>query len=89
MYANPISHRWALAWGIWTIITFGSFLSMELYALATNWRNTLSNAVWTLEDFVPHQHIGQWSWDHALFAGFYLVVFIWLFFHFYLGWWRS
>jgi hypothetical protein len=51
-------HRY---WLIWACITFGTFIVPEVYALVTNWRNTLSASVWDMERFRTGQPLYQWS----------------------------
>lgn len=79
---------WHTYWLIWFGVVFLTFIAPEVYALATDWRRTLSAAVWHLESFTPHQVISQWSAVHLLFVGAFGVLAFWLFFHFAMGWWR-
>lgn len=79
---------WGLYWLIWFAVACATFLGPEIYALATNWRNTLSNAIWHAEKLVPGQGIGQWTFAHLMFIGVLGLVFVWLLGHFALGWWR-
>jgi hypothetical protein len=41
-----------------------------------------------MERFMPGQRVSQWTAWHLLFTGMLLTFFVWLFFHFSLGWWR-
>jgi hypothetical protein len=76
---------WHRYWLIWFLVTFGiGFLPAEIYALRTNWRNTLSAAIWFAERFVPGQSIFRWNPFHLALA----FVLVWLFGHFILGFWR-
>lgn len=77
-----------LYWLIWFILSFGSFLVREIWALCTNWRDTLSAAIWSLEDFRQGQPISGWSSSHLLFMGLFVLIFGWLVMHFGFGWWR-
>jgi hypothetical protein len=52
-------------------------------------RHTLSASIWDLEKFRDGQPISQWSVGHLWFVGILGLLFLWLFFHFALGWWRS
>lgn len=79
---------WYRFWLIWFLVSFGTFLSAEIYALCTNWRHTLSAAVWHFERFQPGQPLNQWSAAHFLFIGVLLLTDIWLLGHFAMGWWR-
>lgn len=79
--------RWY--WPIWFTVMLVSFLGPEVYALITNWRNTLSAAVWRMEHFRSGQPLDQWSAGHFLFIGVLLLIDVWLLGHFALGWWRS
>ena len=79
-----------MTWGKWWWpLWFLLFLGPEVFALKTNWRNTLSAWVWNFEKFRPGQPIEQWSASHLLFIGSFAVLCFWLFGHFGLGWWRS
>lgn len=77
-------------WLVWFLVTFpAGFLIPETIALATGHpENTLSAAIWRLEDLTPGQPIGHWSAFHLLFVGVLAVLFVWLLGHFALGWWR-
>jgi hypothetical protein len=68
---------------------FGSFLAVEVYALATDWQRTLSASVWAIEDFVPGQQVSEWTVAHFWFMAIYGCLVFWLFFHFGMGWWRG
>lgn len=86
---TPLRPTWGHAyWSIWAVAVFLSFIVPEVYALVTNWRNTLSASVWDLERFRTGQPIYQWSAGHLLFVGLMAVLFVWLSGHFALGWWR-
>lgn len=80
---------WHIYWLCWASIAFVTFLVPEIYALATNWRRTLSAAVWSLERFTPGQPIPHWSAGHIWFISIYAVLVFWLLFHFGMGWWRA
>lgn len=75
-------------WATWATVLFVSFLIPEVYALVTNWRNTLSAAVWDFERLVPDQSVWKWSAAHFLFGGVFLLLFGWLVGHFLFGVWR-
>lgn len=77
-------------WLVWFLVAFPlGFLIPETIALATNHpENTLSAAIWRLEDLAPGQPIGHWSAFHLLFIGTLGLLFVWLLGHFAAGWWR-
>jgi hypothetical protein len=77
-------------WLWWFIITFPlGFLIPEVVALVRGRvDDTLSGAIWKLEDLTPGQPISHWSAFHLLFIGMLALLFLWLLFHFALGWWR-
>lgn len=76
-------------WLVWFLASFGSFLFFEVRALATRHpERTLSDAIWRLEQLRTGQPLYQWSAGHVLVAGTVTVLFVWLGFHFTLGWWR-
>jgi hypothetical protein len=67
----------------------GRSSAVEIYALCTDWRRTLSAAVWHFEHFRAGQPVTQWSAAHFLFIGVLFLTDVWLLGHFALGWWRS
>lgn len=73
-------------WGNWywpiylTVMALG--LSPEIYALATNARNTLSDWVWTELKVSVDQQL-PWTAAHFLVFGFWLVIVTWLTWHFF------
>ena len=77
-------------WLAWFIITFPiGFLIPETIALVRGRvDDTLSGAIWDLEQLTPGQPIGHWTAFHLLFIGVLGLLFVWLIFHFALGWWR-
>ena len=60
------------------------FLGPEIYALIDNWRNTLSNWVWTSLNITKNESMSQWSATDFLLFGVWIVVVTWLTFHFFL-----
>lgn len=75
-------------WLAWFVASFGSFLFFEVRALATgHTERTLSAAIWRFEQFRTGQPFGQWSAGHFWLVGILAVGFLWLLFHFALGWW--
>lgn len=78
-------HRY---WEIWAAVTFLTFIGPEVFALVTNWRNTLSAAIWDMERFRTGQPLYQWSAGHFLFGCAFLTIVIWLSGHFLFGFWR-
>lgn len=90
MIGKGVSYAgWHRFWLIWFFLSFGTFLAVEIYALATDWRRTLSASIWAIEDFVAGQPISSWSVGHFWFIGVFGLTFLWLFFHFGMGWWRG
>lgn len=79
---------WHRYWLIWFLVMFLTFLGPEIYALATNWRRTLSAWVWSFEREHPGEPISQWTALHFLFIGVFAVVVVWLIFHFSMEWFR-
>jgi len=79
---------WHRFWLIWFCLSFGTFLTAEIYALCTDWHRTLSAWVWSFEKFQTGQHIAQWTALHLLFIAALLVTDVWLLGHFGFGWWR-
>lgn len=77
-------------WAIWFIVTFPiGFLVPEIVAIVRNrTQDTLSGAIWALEQLKPGQPITAWTAFHLLFTGVFLVLAVWLIFHFGWGIWR-
>ncbi|HEX5347863.1 MAG TPA: hypothetical protein VFW64_12315 [Pseudonocardiaceae bacterium] len=82
------NHAFTVYWKWWAVLAFSSFIVPELWALFTNWQNTLSANVWRMEDFLPGQPVWRWTAVHFLFIGMLLVLFMWLIGHFGWGIWR-
>lgn len=80
-------NAWSKYWLIWTTVTFLAFIIPEVWALCTNWRNTLSNQVWRFESAQAGQPIHSWSAAHFLFIGALLLLDVWLLGHFAFRWW--
>lgn len=76
-------------WLVWSVFTFLTFIVPEVYALVTNWRNTLSASVWDLERFQPNQPLIHWTALHFLFIGMLITLEAWLIGHFGFGLWRG
>lgn len=77
------------AWGNWywpgfLVAQAMLFLGPEIYALVDNWRNTLSNWVWTQLNITKNESMSQWSATDFLLFGVWIVVVTWLTFHFFL-----
>lgn len=81
-------HAWHVFWLAWFATSFFTFLGFEIYALCTDWRRTLSAAVWHFEDTAPGQPIVNWTALHFLFGGALITVFVWLIGHFLFDIWR-
>lgn len=71
-------------WPCWMILVAVTFFPPEFYALATSWRNTYSNWVWTDLGVVPGQ---TWTAVHVLVFGLWIVVGVWLTGHFFWRLW--
>lgn len=79
MYRN-----WHLFWLIWFLTSFGTFLAVEIYALCTDYKRTLSEAIWAMEKVKDGQPISHWTAGHFLFTFTLILVCVWLIGHF--GW---
>lgn len=76
-------------WLIWFIGFVGTFGFFEGRALATHQpEKTLSYAIWRMVNLRSGQPIYQWTFGHFAFMILLFGLFVWLFFHFNLGWWR-
>lgn len=81
---------WQKYWLLWFIVTFPvGFLIPELFAVCTDWRNTLSASIWDLEGMVPGQPLDKWGSAHILIGGVLLVLLVWLIGHLVFGIWRT
>jgi hypothetical protein len=71
-------------WLIWFALWFTFFLVYEFYWLVTGRpENTLSAAIWRFVQFKQGQSFFNWSATHFLGFGVYVIVSVWLFFHFF------
>ena len=69
-------------WPIFLIVTSLAFLGPEIYALVTNFRNTLSDyARYELNITTPHEAFTAHSAAWLLTLGVWLVIAFWLTFH--------
>ncbi len=77
-------------WLVWFIIAFPvGFLIPEVWALAKGRpEDTLSAAIWRMEQLVPGQPVWQWNAAHLLFTSTFIVLVVWLVGHFGWGLWR-
>lgn len=69
-------------WPAWLGLAVLTFLVPEIYALATNVRNTLSWWVWDQLHIAAGESPTQWSAVAFLTFGVWLVMVVWLTFHF-------
>jgi hypothetical protein len=81
-----------VTWGryYWTAFLAASlvgFLVPEVWALCTNWRNTLSAWVWQLLAVQRGEPITSWTWLHVLGLGMYVLINGWLVGHFFFRVW--
>lgn len=71
-------------WPWWLGASVASFLAMEVYALVSKGTdNTLSNWVWTQLHATVRESMSQWTAAHFLVFGVWLVLVIWLTWHFF------
>lgn len=71
-------------WPIFLGVCFAAFLSAEIYALVTTGvSNTLSNWVWVHLNISKGERVSQWSALDFLLFGQWMVLWIWLTFHFF------
>jgi len=82
------SHAFTVYWTWWAVAAFLGFLGPEVYALVTNWQNSLSANIWRMEDFIPGQRAIGWSAGHFLFVGVLILLDVWLLGHFGWGLWK-
>lgn len=77
-------------WGwYWVVWLFGGFLVPELYWIAVNAANTLSDKFWVFEG-IDRKHpfdLSEWLPVHYVLAVILLVLFFWLFWHLVFGLW--
>lgn len=80
-------HTWGnWYWPVWLIIVTATFLGPEIYSLITDHGpNTLSAWVWKTLQITSDESPLQWSAADALSFGVYLVIVVWLAFHFWFG----
>lgn len=72
-------------WLVWFIGWFTSFAVPETIALAVGKpQDTLSAAIWRLEQFQQGQSVWRWTAPHFLFTGAFILLTVWLIGHF--GW---
>ena len=74
-------------WPVALVTLLGVILVPEAVALATGYRNTLSYWVWTQLHATAREPMSQWTAVHFLFFGGWLVLVVWLTYHFFLHWW--
>jgi H+/Cl- antiporter ClcA len=71
-------------WPIYLLVSLAVFLGPEIFALVTNWRNTLSNWVWSsLKVSSGRFDIWHESAPWYLTLGCWIVLITWLTFHFF------
>ncbi len=79
--------NWQIYWSVVGCLIVALIVPAELIAVFTNVHNTLSWSVWDLEGFIPGGH-KVWTWVHWVVGSFFMLLFLWLAFHFSLGWLR-
>lgn len=84
---DSAGHTWGnWYWPVWLVIVLASFLGPEIYSLITDHGpNTLSAWVWKTLQISRNETPLQWSAADFLTFGAYLVVVVWLAFHFWGG----
>jgi len=75
-------------WPSWLLVSVAAFLGPEIFALVTDWRDTLSNWVWTVLKISGHESMAAWNATDYLVFGCWLVLVTWLTGHFFYGIWR-
>lgn len=81
---------WAAAtwWPAWIGLFLSTFAVREAWALASGRpQDTLSEWVWRLLQVTEHQPMSQWDAMHFLIFGSWLVIGLWLTYHFFFRWW--
>jgi hypothetical protein len=63
-------------WPVYLIIVSAAFLGPEIYALVSNWRNTLSQYTWHELNVSPHVNTHTVAWTVSLVAWLMFVVVI-------------
>lgn len=72
-------------WPIWLAVLTSSFLIREIWALASGRsHDTLSYWVWFHLKIAAHERVSEWSAADFLTFGIWIVLVIWLTFHFFL-----
>lgn len=70
-------------WPIWLIVVLLSFLPMEIFALFTNHKNTLSDWIWVHLRITATTTVGQWTAaDLLTFLAYVSIFILWLPWHF-------
>lgn len=80
-------HTWGNHYWPWYLLfAFLAFIVPEVYSLVTDHGpNTLSAFIWRLLGTTRNESITAWGALNFLTFGIYLVVVIWLAFHFWFG----
>lgn len=83
-------NAWSWYWTCWAVGSLGvGFLVPECIALfSRHSENTLSAQIWRMEGVIPGHSVplSMWSAGHVLLGGMLTLLFLWLIFHFLLGW---
>jgi len=69
-------------WPAWLVIFTGTLLGPEIYALSARPQNTLSEWVWKQLQVSKEQQL-PWTAAHFLVFGVWLVLVVWLTWHFF------
>lgn len=78
------------AWGWYWLAILGLILGPELYWIAVNARNTISDQIWSLEQLTPAHPLDFATWTplHWAIAAIVWGLFAWLSVHLPFGWLR-
>ena len=72
-------------WPTWLLVLLFGFLPAEIYALCTDWGNSLSAWVWRALKIAKNESWTSWSAADFLTFGAWLVLVTWLTGHFFFG----
>lgn len=74
-------------WTVYLIAGAVLLLGPEIFALVTNWRNTLSDYVWM--ELKVQRDENPWNWSATMFLVFcvWMLLWFWLTFHFFFRRW--
>lgn len=88
---RPVLESTGVTWGawywpVWLVVVAVTFLGPEIYSLVSDrGPNTLSGWVWRVLRIHANQSVSQWNATDFLTFGIWIVVVVWLSFHFFGG----